>query len=191
MDAEKVSVRPSGFRQFQELGLYFFGAALIGHYLELLWVLVRFGLSDQQYIRNALSLVPLPLSEPFGFGAVALVLLLIPWVEKHKPNRVETYMVSVVLMASIEYICASALALAYGRNWFWDYSSMPFNLQGYICLETSLAFGLVALFFIYVAYPFFQPRIRKLDTMKIRMVFWGLVLLYGANLLRIVLVGRS
>jgi uncharacterized membrane protein len=191
MDTEESSENVAPFRQFQELALYFFGAGLVGHYVELFWVLIRFGASDQQYIHGALMLLPLPISEPFGFGAMALVLLLIPWVEKHRPNLGLVYIVSALLMAGIEYICAAALALAYGHNWFWDYSHMPFNLQGYICLETSLAFGLAALFFMYVAYPFFQPRIRKLNTIKMQMLFWGLLLLYSANLLRIILVGRS
>lgn len=191
MNTEEPSASVAPFRQFQELALYFFGAGLAGHYLELLWVLVRFGVPDLHYIYGALALVPLPISEPFGFGAMALVLLLIPWVEKHRPNPLVTYVVSVILMSAIEYICAAALAFAYGHNWFWDYSRMPFNFRGYICLETSLTFGLVALFFVYVAYPFFQQRIRKLDALKMRMLFWGLLLLYGANLLRIALVGRS
>lgn len=191
MDVQESTVHPTRFRLFQELALYFFGAGLVGHYLELLWIFIRFGPPDEQHVRGALSLIPLPISEPFGFGAMALVIFLIPWVEKHKPSPVMTYVLSVILMAGVEYICAAVLTLVFGYNWFWNYAQMPFNLQGFICLETSLSFGLMATFFVYVAYPFFQPRIRSLDATKMRMLFWGLLLLYGANLLRIILIGRS
>lgn len=191
MDVEESIVHPTRFRLFQELALYFFGAGLVGHYLELLWIFVRFGPPDSQHMHNTMSLIPLPISEPFGFGAMALVIFLIPWVEKHRPSPVVTYALSVILMAGVEYLCAVVLALIFGHNTFWDYSQMPFNLQGFICLETSLSFGLMATFFVYIAYPFFQPRIRAMDTTKMRMLFWVLILLYGANLLRIVLIGRN
>jgi uncharacterized membrane protein len=36
---------------------------------------------------------------------------------------------------------------------FWDYSDMPFNFMGQICLQNSLAFGLAATLLVWALFP--------------------------------------
>ena len=55
-----------------------------------------------------------------------------------------------------------SIVLEFGTSWaleklfhavWWDYSDMPFNVQGRICLPCSLAFGAAGLLVIYGLYP--------------------------------------
>lgn len=41
---------------------------------------------------------------------------------------------------------------AFGTVW-WDYSNMPLNIQGRICLPASLLFGVGGLLAVYVLMP--------------------------------------
>ena len=55
-----------------------------------------------------------------------------------------------------------SIVLEFGTSWvleklfhavWWDYSNMPFNLQGRVCLPCSLGFGAAGLLVIYGLYP--------------------------------------
>jgi len=48
----------------------------------------------------------------------------------------------------MELITANVMIRLFGSFW-WDYSHKPFNYRGIICLESSLAWGLLGLFFFY------------------------------------------
>ena len=52
------------------------------------------------------------------------------------------------LGACLELITANVMIRLFGSFW-WDYSHKPFNYRGIICLESSLAWGLLGLFFFY------------------------------------------
>ena len=45
----------------------------------------------------------------------------------------------------------------------WDYSAKPFNINGRVCLLYSLAWGLLAIFWIKVVYPHAIKFIDKLE----------------------------
>lgn len=50
----------------------------------------------------------------------------------------------------------------YNVRW-WDYSSKRFNINGRICLETMIPFGLLALLIIYVVHPVIIGIVGKLS----------------------------
>ena len=48
---------------------------------------------------------------------------------------------------------------------WWDYSNRKFNINGRICLETMIPFGIVACFIIYIVNPFVVEILNKIpDT---------------------------
>ena len=51
----------------------------------------------------------------------------------------------------VEYIVSWVLEQIYHTRW-WDYTSMPINLNGRICLSGLLVFGLGGLFLVYLLY---------------------------------------
>jgi len=175
-------------RQFQELTIYFFGASLVGHFLELVWIAVRHYPITVSFVMQAFSFVPLPLAEPYGFGVVALLLFVVPFLKKYKPHPVVIFMISTFLMGLVEYICAAVLVVAFGHNYFWDYSNMAFNIQGYVCLETSVLFGIVATLFLYVVYPWAKRYLNKVSFRKLQLITIILVTLYALHFLRLALL---
>lgn len=178
------------FRRFQELTIYFFAAAFVGHYLEFTWILLRYHITSISYVIQALTLVPLPLAEPYGFGVVAAVLCIAPVVKRYRLNPALVFILSAFVMTAIEYICATILALIFGRNTFWDYTGLPFNLQGYICLESSLWFGLLGTLFIYFVYPWAESRLKRIRPSRMHALFTTLVVLYVLHFVRLALLMR-
>ena len=78
----------------------------------------------------------------YGFGAVGACLLLSPLSD----HPIELYTASMTMATTMELITANVMIRLFGRFW-WDYSHKPFNYRGIICLESSLAWGLLGLFF--------------------------------------------
>ena len=61
-------------------------------------------------------------------------------------------MVSALIATIIEYVGHLLLDRLFHVR-LWDYSGRRFNLQGRVCLENSLGFGMLALLVIYVVHP--------------------------------------
>ena len=59
------------------------------------------------------------------------------------------------MATTMELVTANIMVRLFGSFW-WDYSHKPFNYKGMVCLESSLAWGLLGLFFFY----FLDIRVR-------------------------------
>ena len=90
----------------------------------------------------------LPLCPVYGLGATAIALL--PAALARNPLLL--FFASAVLASGAEYLSA----LFYEKVWhvsFWDYRSMPANLQGRVCLPFSLIWGVLGLGLRYGVQP--------------------------------------
>lgn len=95
----------------------------------------------------------------YGFGVVIVVQLLDPYAHQ----IVLLYLLSVVLTTVLEWLTGFALDKLFHHKW-WDYSDVPFNLNGYVCVPFSAAWGLACVFVVKVVHPLilklilFAPR---------------------------------
>lgn len=80
-----------------------------------------------------------PFCPIYGFGAVACYLLLSPL----KGQYVKLYFIGAVLATIFEYLVGRCMIRLFGELW-WDYNEKPFNYQGIICLESTIAWGFYA-----------------------------------------------
>ena len=74
--------------------------------------------------------------------------------------------------AVIEYVTSFALERAFGAVW-WDYSNMPLNFNGRICLPASLLFGVMGLVVTYLV----LPPVRAVNAAVPAVAFEALALL--------------
>ena len=95
----------------------------------------------------------------YGLGGVMLEILFHKW----RDRPILTFVSSMVLCTVLEYLTGWYLELTWGVRW-WDYSGMPLNLHGRICLLGSLLFGLGGMLLIWVIAPLFNLLYRKLPA---------------------------
>lgn len=100
----------------------------------------------------------------------------------YKLHPAVIFALNVIVSSVVEYICALVVVLIYGYNQFWNYTALPFNLQGYISLGSSLVFAVLAMIFIYYIYPFCEKFLRRLKAQQISILFWVLLASYAVNL---------
>ncbi len=62
------------------------------------------------------------------------------------------FLISMLMVSATEYVVSWLLEKKFNRRW-WDYSGLPFNINGRISLFSSLAFGFMSLFQMRVIHP--------------------------------------
>lgn len=65
----------------------------------------------------------------------------------------------------------------YHARW-WDYSQRKFNINGRVCLNTIIPFGLLGMFIMYVSNPFLLEKINALPEVALNILFWTLLVIY-------------
>ncbi|WP_051227089.1 putative ABC transporter permease [Butyrivibrio sp. MC2013] len=77
-----------------------------------------------------------PLCPIYGFGAIIAARVFGGFVGR----PVFLFFICMVSSAILEYLTSFILEKFFGARW-WDYSTIPFNVHGRICLSCSMAFG--------------------------------------------------
>lgn len=97
-----------------------------------------------------------PICPIYGLGVCLITLL----VYKYKEDLFTLFVLSMVLCGFLEYMTSLIMEKLFHARW-WDYHNMKFNINGRICLETLLPFGIGATLILYV----FNPTLLELFCM--------------------------
>lgn len=100
-----------------------------------------------------------PLCPIYGFGAVSVILLL----TRYKSDPVILFVMTIVMFSILEYLTSYFMEKLFKTRW-WDYSRKKFNLNGRICLETMIPFGILGLILIYIINPFVLELLLKIPN---------------------------
>lgn len=97
-----------------------------------------------------------PFCPMYGFASVIIILL-----SKHVgTGYVNLFVICFFGASIIEYFTGYMLEKIFNAKW-WDYSGMPFNLQGRICILYSIIWGLVGIFIIKILQPLGNKLVTK------------------------------
>lgn len=100
----------------------------------------------------------------YGMGGIIIYLFL----TKYQNDPIALFLLAAVGTSILEYITSFLLEKIFKARW-WDYSHKPFNIEGRICLENAILFGILAMIFIYIVNPVFIEFIKNInkDVLKI------------------------
>ena len=167
-------IRPEPSRKslefWEEIFIYFWIFSLLGHYAEVFWSYILHIVIGAP-IWHPLILTVTPIAPPYGVCAVLIIIFVYPLIKKHKLSVFETFLACTVVASISEYVCAIMLVILDGRNMYWDYSRMPFNVNGFICLQNCLLFGVAGTMFIYLIYPACEKIIRRFNKRELKILF--------------------
>lgn len=89
-----------------------------------------------------------PCCSIYGWGC----LLLIFFLESSKDDLFGLMLKAIVICSILEYFTSYIMEKLFHARW-WDYSDKKFNLNGRICLETMIPFGILACIVLYFVQP--------------------------------------
>jgi len=119
------------------------------------WELIYYFLMKGKLINRGVLHGPiLPI---YGVGGILILTILN--VFRKKP--LVHFIMTMVLCGTVEYFSGWALEKIFDAKW-WDYSGYFLNLNGRICAEGLLVFGIAGLAFIYVLSPLIDNALRHI-----------------------------
>lgn len=152
--AEKIRLdSPSFMRDYSIVSiiLMFFLFSFIGWLWEVSIHLVIDGVFVNRGVMHG------PLLPIYGFGGIIVLIGL----KRLRGNPPLEFIGIIVLCAVVEYFTSWFLERAYGLRW-WDYSGYFLNLNGRICAEGLLTFGLGGMAVVYGLAPEIDNVIRRI-----------------------------
>lgn len=116
---------------------YFFLYSILGWCAEVVFAAIK----NRHFVNR--GFLNGPLCPIYGSGLVVVLLCLEPL----KSSLLWLYLGSVVLTTLLELATGYAMEKLFHQRW-WDYSKMPFNIGGYVCLPFSLIWGVACVLIV-------------------------------------------
>ena len=157
---------------FYQICWFFIIYSFMGWVIEIAFHAVTLGRVENRGFLNG------PVCPVYGFGMLAVLIIayFLPVnPQTQQVNAVLVFLVGMIFTTLIELIAGWILDKLFHARW-WNYSSMPLNLNGYICLAFSIIWGLSVM----IAVKFVHPLIAKFSLAAIPPKFgwWILGVLY-------------
>ncbi len=181
--------KPTTWEFWRNMIIYFCLFSIVGHWMEAgLCLFIKYGIVPGIYDPNSGIwrdyLSPFPV---YGAGMVACGLLLYPIKTKLEEKLggvwkplLASFVVNTLVCAVIELILGfTSNQPVNGVYPLWDYSTMPFNFMGQICLQNTTAFGVVATLMTWAVWPALQRLSAKMPN-DVRKTFFVAVVVFYA-----------
>lgn len=103
-----------------------------------------------------------PYCPVYGLGVVLITFLL----SKYTNDIPVLFILSTLICGTLEYFTSYIMEKLFNARW-WDYHNRKFNINGRVCLETLIPFGIAGSLFLCVINPFFIDIYSKIpDTFR-------------------------
>ena len=138
-----------------------------------IWEVSLHLITDGKFVNRGVMQGPwLPI---YGSGSVVILLLLY----RLRRHPAAEFVAAVMVCGILEYFSSYFLEQLHGGVRWWDYTGYFLNLNGRICAEGLLVFGIGGMAVVYLAAPFLDGLIRKLpkNWLKLLCLILGLVFL--------------
>lgn len=106
-----------------------------------------------------------PYCPVYGIGVVLVTLLL----NKYSNDIPALFFLSILICGSLEYFTSYIMEKLFNARW-WDYHNKKFNINGRICLETLLPFGIAATIILCKINPFLINLFRNIPALVIQII---------------------
>lgn len=93
----------------------------------------------------------------YGVGSLFILYTLL----RFKGDPVTVFLLGAIITSALEYFTSFLLEKIFHNKW-WDYEDYKCNINGRICLQNTLLFGLGSLIIIYFTHPYLPNFISKM-----------------------------
>ena len=155
------------FEKITYIILMFLLFSMLGWFWELLYDFLKHGVLANHGVLHG------PWLPIYGGGGVFIYLML----NRFKKNWIIVFMGSFVFCTIIEY-CTGWYLETYKHHKWWSYINMPFNIDGRICLLSSIFFGIGGLAGIYIFSPKIKQFMEKFELRKVAIICFVLFTIF-------------
>lgn len=137
---------------FKRILAYFIIYSFLGFIVETI-----FGMLTKGVIESRRSCFYGPFCCIYGLGAA----IMIPGLQKFKHSNWTLFIAGAIEGSVVEYVVSLIGELIFQIKW-WDYSNMPFNINGRICILFTVFWGVLALGLMRLINPYIERMIDSI-----------------------------
>lgn len=109
----------------------------------------------------------------YGYGAVFIIYFL----HSYTKEPIVLFIMAMVICAILEYTTSYLMEKIFQARW-WDYSNFKYNINGRICLETMIPFGIGGCAILYIANPIITKLFSMLPSMGLTILSITLFIIF-------------
>ena len=118
-----------------------------------------------------------PICPIYGSGCLLIILLL----NKYLGDPLVLFVMAMLICSLLEYFTSYIMEKLFKARW-WDYSHKKYNINGRICLDNILAFGILGLLMMFVINPFVVKMLGYISTNILNIVSLVLFIVFVVDL---------
>lgn len=147
--------------------LLFMIYAMAGWLMEVICKLIQY----KRFINRGFLIGPYcPI---YGYGALLITFLL----RKYTDDPIILFFMAIIICGVLEYLTSYFMEKIFKARW-WDYSQKKFNINGRVCLNTIIPFGILGIFIMYVSNPFLLSKIEQLPEIWLNTLSGTLLVIF-------------
>ena len=147
-------LRPTRSYSLLHLIYIFFAMSVVGWLWEVSIHLVR----DGEFVNRGIMHGPwLPI---YGAGSILVLVVL----KRFREKPALEFFTTIIVCGCVEYFSSWYMELRYDGQKWWDYTGYFLNINGRICAEGLLVFGLGGLAIVYFVAPILDNLLRLVNT---------------------------
>ena len=108
----------------------------------------------------------------YGVG----LLIIINFLKSYVDSYIIVFVMSMFICMTLEYLTSYVMEKLFNARW-WDYSDKKFNINGRVCLETTIPFGLGGMAIMYIVNPFLD-KILNLFSNNVLIIISSILFLF-------------
>ncbi|MDO4491018.1 MAG: DUF975 family protein [Lachnospiraceae bacterium] len=112
------------------------------------------------------------------YGAGGMLILVV--LARLRKYPIAEFFAAILLSGTLEYMTSLLVELDKGKRW-WDYTGYYMNLNGRICAEGLLVFGIMGMTIVYAVAPLMDHYLRRIPQRIIVPLSVVLMLFFGAD----------
>ena len=150
--------------------LYFIIISICGWIMEVtLQLIQKHKFADRGFLIG-------PYCPIYGCGGL-LITLCLTGLEEHP---VALFSMAILICGILEYATSYTMEKLFHARW-WDYSENKYNINGRVCLETIIPFGILGLILIYLVNPFIFDNLSKVPENILNIIAIAVLVLFIAD----------
>ncbi len=155
------------FQQIKIYFLLFIIYSIVGWIMEVICSLINL----KKFVNRGFLLGPYcPI---YGSGAILITLLL----NKYLDDPFTLFIMAILLCGVLEYLTSYGMEKIFHLRW-WDYSKKKFNINGRVCLDTIIPFGVLGVIIMYITNPFILDKLHLLSNKSLNIIFYIVLFIY-------------
>lgn len=152
---------------------FFFWYCFVGWIWECCYVSVRMAWKEKKWNWINRGFLHGPVIPIYGFAAISILIATIPF----KESSLFVFILGALAASLMELVTGSIMEKIFHVK-YWDYSDLPLNYKGHVCLFVSIFWGFLSILMVRVIHVPIEEIILKIPTLATEIIAFLMIAVF-------------